>query len=235
MAFDIYTIISKSDFRVQRRYRCVRTDDARRGLEKKDEIVLPESHSLVLKVTLLVLAKSGFGMPTSWTRPANDFDIIRSLSTVSETFLARIILPRWAYNLPFKRLHSIEKAWNDVTAFINTGIDERKAEKHEEDVDVADLPGDLLNRLVVASEDGGRYAMTEEETVANMLSLLFAGHAQKRPPVDYWQLWDTLHCIKMNSKLRITKFKSYKVPRRLKILINFNMFWDVFWKPSDSA
>ncbi|ESK95649.1 cytochrome p450 [Moniliophthora roreri MCA 2997] len=146
------------------------------GWEKEDEIVLPESHSLVLKVTLLVLAKSGFGMPTSWTRPADGLDIIRSLSTVSETFLARIILPRWAYSLPFKRLHSIEKAWNEVTAFINTGINERKAERREEDVDVADLPGDLLNRLVVASEDGGRYAMTKEETVANMLSLLFAGH-----------------------------------------------------------
>ncbi|KIJ60055.1 hypothetical protein HYDPIDRAFT_161547 [Hydnomerulius pinastri MD-312] len=132
---------------------------------------------IMARFTFVILSRCGFGIPASWKMQEDQSDSTRfeiALTTASETFLARVLLPRWAYWLPVKRLHEIDAAWRTVTSLMGKFAEVRKADLADSGVDLRKK--DVFTRLVLASDDGGKFALTTTEVTANMLSLLFAGY-----------------------------------------------------------
>lgn len=148
------------------------------GWSHQTDIMFVEAHSFLLKFTFMIISKCGFGFATSWTPPESGaMAFPEALRVVSETIVPRMVLPSWAYKLPVKSLRRIGDAWSIVASFISASIDTRRNDQMDgADLDDASLPGDILNRLVASSLGTQKYSLSEQEVVANMFSLMFAGH-----------------------------------------------------------
>jgi hypothetical protein len=61
----------------------------------------------VIKITLLVMASAGYGLPFSWDDPpvAEDgsMSVQQAISIVSGRSSIGVILPKWAWNIPMQR------------------------------------------------------------------------------------------------------------------------------------
>ncbi|KAJ7163150.1 hypothetical protein C8R46DRAFT_1221941 [Mycena filopes] len=71
-------------------------------------------NSLILRFTFIIMARCGFGLPVSWETEKDGSEtsaLEDALSIASNTLIPRFIIPRWAYSLPFKKLHEIDAAW----------------------------------------------------------------------------------------------------------------------------
>ncbi|KAF8890640.1 cytochrome P450 [Infundibulicybe gibba] len=146
------------------------------GWDCKDEVIIPEINSVIIKFTFVIFATCGFGLPMVWPKSREGSGQTMSISTAlniaSETLIPRLFIPRWAYYLPIRRLKEIDTAWRVARAFIHDCIQARQ----DDATGGSDERLDLLSRLVSSSQGGGKYKLSDDEVVGNMFSLLFAGH-----------------------------------------------------------
>lgn len=141
-------------------------------------------NATMLRITISVICSCGFGLNLKWTSKedagtasASKPEFPEALRIASETFLHRLLIPAWAFDLPFRRLREIRDAWNTVIAFIYAAIDRRREDDPDADiVDGQNFPGDILNRLVMAWARVDKKGLSKDEVLADMLTLVFAGH-----------------------------------------------------------
>ncbi|OCB85151.1 cytochrome P450 [Sanghuangporus baumii] len=144
------------------------------GWNEWNEIVFDEVNSLILKFTFIIICRCGFAYPSSWSPTYSSTDKFpEALRLVSETLIPRLVIPNWAYKLPIGRLRRMNNAWQTVTSAIMDLIEKRKSDSLEFNYNA--LPSDILNCLVTSWIDGDKNGL-EERDVANMFSLMFAGH-----------------------------------------------------------
>lgn len=129
------------------------------------------------KFTLGVISRCGFGLPFPWTSDtAEGMSFDRALTVVSAGTILRLIVPRWAYKLPIKRLHEIDEAFTNLAAFMRTFVSDKKAELATKGDGTGGLKGDLFTRLVAASEAEGKNGLEDQELIGNVFTFMFAGH-----------------------------------------------------------
>ncbi|KAJ7921451.1 cytochrome P450 [Mycena leptocephala] len=126
---------------------------------------------------LHIMAKCGFGLPVSWVTENDGTETAAlegALSIASNSLIPKFIIPRWAYYLPFKKLHEIDRAWNNVMHLMGRLVLTRQEDLSS--VDNVEKNNDIFSRLVTASDGSGKYTLEGDEVTANMLSILFAGN-----------------------------------------------------------
>ncbi|KAG7093007.1 hypothetical protein E1B28_009306 [Marasmius oreades] len=144
------------------------------GWDDKSIVKIPVVNELTNKAALMVLSRCAFGKPMPWNPTSDSFDVVEfgeALVTVSETFIERLAIPRWAYKLPIAHIRKIEWAYTTLTRQIHELIDARRT-----DSDDGNPKYDVFSLLVQASEAEGKLALSAEELVGNTFFLLFAGH-----------------------------------------------------------
>ncbi|KAJ6447909.1 cytochrome P450 [Mycena vitilis] len=150
------------------------------GWSREDDILVTDFNRIPRKLALTLIARCGFGISMPWVdAPAvkNSLPFGESLTIVSQTVIARLIIPSWLYKLPFDRIKMIGKAWSGLDSFMHTFIEVRKDELRGCTGDANDSErGDILSRLVAAMDSGGRSNLDEPEVLGNIFTLMFAGH-----------------------------------------------------------
>ncbi|TFK32095.1 cytochrome P450 [Crucibulum laeve] len=144
---------------------------------EQGEILVPEINKLALKFSLLVVARCGFAIPVKWNNKADSTGKLTfedAISIASESLIPRFMLPTWAYKLPIKKLHEIDLAWKTFGAYMEDYIRTRR-EKLQQEEEGSDT-GDILCRLAASYEGSGKYSLSEDEVMANMFTIMFAGH-----------------------------------------------------------
>ncbi|KAJ3927692.1 MAG: cytochrome P450 [Lentinula lateritia] len=176
-------------------------------MESKDwrdckQIEFLESHDFMLKFTLCIISKCGFGIDASWNaissseKPEthlnhveaqhyrqNGFTLPEALRIVSQTLIPRIILPNWVYAVPIERLQRMGESWNDLSSYIGTAINDKDLVNYvSKDGDTQDPrecnKDNLLTRLVTSwtLSKSEKHSLSENEVIGNMYTLMFAGH-----------------------------------------------------------
>ncbi|KAF8823184.1 hypothetical protein HHX47_DHR10000383 [Lentinula edodes] len=161
-----------------------------------------ESHDFMLKFTLCIISKCGFGIDASWNAVSssekpethlnhvqaqhyrqNGFTLPEALRIVSQTLIPRIILPNWVYAVPIERLQRMGESWNDLSSYIRTAINDKDLMNPvSEDGDTQDprecSKDNLLTRLVTSwtLSKSEKHSLSENEVIGNMYTLMFAGH-----------------------------------------------------------
>ncbi|KAJ7678182.1 cytochrome P450 [Mycena polygramma] len=150
------------------------------GWSCKNDIFATGFNRVPRKLALILIARCGFGISMPWVdAPANKNGLPfgESLAIVSQTVIARLIIPSWLYKLPFNRIKVIGKAWSGLDSFMHTFIVARKDELRGRTCDADDRErGDILSRLVAAMDSGGKSNLDEPEVLGNIFTLMFAGH-----------------------------------------------------------
>ncbi|RDB25710.1 Leukotriene-B4 omega-hydroxylase 3 [Hypsizygus marmoreus] len=149
------------------------------GWDQGKEFVIPKINSLPMKFALIIISRCGFGLPMSWVDVEDKEDALsfgQSLSMVCEYKIIRLILPRWVYKLPIKKLHDIEEAYVTLAEFMRSFVLRRKQEIDEKGVEEEGQRGDLFTRLVAALGSADKYGLEEQEVIGNTFTLMFAGH-----------------------------------------------------------
>ncbi|KAI0311118.1 cytochrome P450, partial [Amylostereum chailletii] len=141
----------------------------------KAEIIIDNIHPLMLKLTLMVISKAGFGFGTSWHNSGDHYEFSEAFRVVASTLVPRIVTPFWAYSLPIERLQKMGKSWSVVSSHVATAFGAARSSQVEDGGSAASSL-DLLDRLVSSALSLGKFSMSEEEVIANMFTLLFAGH-----------------------------------------------------------
>ncbi|THH08425.1 hypothetical protein EW145_g2712 [Phellinidium pouzarii] len=146
------------------------------GWDQRDEIIFDEVNSFALKFTFTIISRCGFGFATPWsTGLKTHMEFPDALRLVSETFILRVILPQWAYKMPFDRLRRMDDAWTIVASSVLDAINKRKDENAEPTANGDPRP-DLLSYLVASWTNLNKQGLEEHDVIANMFSLMFAGH-----------------------------------------------------------
>ncbi|KAJ7915447.1 cytochrome P450 [Mycena leptocephala] len=155
------------------------------GWVNQNEIVLPATHDITSKFTLIIIGRCGFGEPMPWDNAARSpgTAFSQALRTVSGASIARSVIPRWMYMLPIKRLHEIETAFNTLDAHIQDLIVTRRVELKEREQTNCERR-DVFRLMIRANEGEGILAMKDEELIGNTFLLLLAGHETTAKTLD---------------------------------------------------
>ncbi|KAF9003889.1 cytochrome P450 [Cyathus striatus] len=147
------------------------------GWDSQDTILIPSLHDFMLKYALIIVARCAFGLPMSWRSPAESslkgMKLSEAISIVTKSIIARLILPSWAFKLPISSLRHIDRAWETFTGIVKDSVRKRKEALSEE---MEGATGDVLGRLVQSFDGEGKYNLSEQEVVADIFTVLFAGH-----------------------------------------------------------
>ncbi|KAG6331162.1 hypothetical protein ID866_7928 [Astraeus odoratus] len=144
----------------------------------KDTGNIVHINPLINRFTFVILCRCGFGIPVSWTTNSDGSDdaiFEEALATASETFIARVVVPKWLYRFPIEALHKIDYAWNTVITLMAKFAERRRSDLADHSADDGRIK-DVFTRLVLATDDAGKHALDISEVAPNMLTLLFAGH-----------------------------------------------------------
>ncbi|KAF7374654.1 Cytochrome P450 [Mycena sanguinolenta] len=163
-----------------------------------DDMVLRNLHSLLLRFTLVMICRCGFGMPVDWKQSTGNDEIAifdRSLSVASTTLIHRLIFPSWIYKLPIQQLRDINNSWNAVLTLIASIAAGRQAEYSTLKELGEDEIKDLFTKLVSSTDEAARYTLTPAEVTGDMMSLLFAGNETTSSA-----LMTTLVCLGLHPK-----------------------------------
>ncbi|KAK7052194.1 leukotriene-B4 omega-hydroxylase 3 [Favolaschia claudopus] len=151
------------------------------GWQGRDTITIADVSPLPHKLALNVIARCGFGLGLPWVDPhpqKNEMSFGESLTIVSSSAIARLILPSCAYKLPIPRVRSLDRAWKTLATFMNDLVDRREAELDEHPVDNDQSEGgDIFSRLVGAMsvDEATKLALKKQEVIGNTFALMFAG------------------------------------------------------------
>ncbi|KAG6902663.1 hypothetical protein C0995_013355 [Termitomyces sp. Mi166 len=151
------------------------------GWSEQQQVIIPSLNKYIVKFSLLTLARCVFGMPVSWvsnTSKEEEMDLIEATTLSSETLIAKFMLPNWMLKLPFKSLRKVNSAWNALEDFLRSHTQRISQEMNEQGLnDQFEVRNaDLLHRLIASSEGDGKYKLSEKEVLANIFTILFAGH-----------------------------------------------------------
>ncbi|KAG6918395.1 hypothetical protein DXG01_014796 [Tephrocybe rancida] len=151
------------------------------GWSDQQQVTIPSFNKYIVKFSLLTLARSAFGMPVSWnsgTSKEEGTNLIEAITLSSETIIAKLLLPNWMLKLPFKPLQKVESAWNALGDFVKSHTRRIAREITEQGInDQFEVQNaDLLHRLIASSEGDGKHKLSEKEVLANIFTILFAGH-----------------------------------------------------------
>ncbi|KAF8510338.1 cytochrome P450 [Gautieria morchelliformis] len=146
-----------------------------------DQVSLPEVNQLMLKFSLLMIGRCGFGIPMPWSPEKskhNKLSFEESVLLAAETLMPRVILPSWAFKLPIQKLREIDHAWESFTRYTKRHIRENQAEVEMQEMqENSEGAGYILRRLVASSGEGaGKFSLTEQEVMADIFTIMFAGH-----------------------------------------------------------
>jgi len=148
------------------------------GWKDQQEIVIEDFNTTMLKFSLTIICRCGFGMPMPWADEAQGgkMSFPEALTMVSETTILRLITPSFLFRLPIKSLRRIDEAWKTVASLMHELIARKKAEVASSDYDPESHKGDIFTRLVEAHAERGKLGLNEEEVIGNTFALMFAGH-----------------------------------------------------------
>ncbi|EPQ50621.1 cytochrome P450 [Gloeophyllum trabeum ATCC 11539] len=130
------------------------------------------------KFTLGVISRCGFGIPFPWkgSTKVDGMTFYEALIVVAKSSIVRIATPRWAYKLPIRKLHDVEKAFSTLSVFMDDLIRTRKEEFAHDDV-ASKTRQDLFTKLVAASGSANeKNKLDDQELIGNVFTFLFAGH-----------------------------------------------------------
>ncbi|KAJ7075508.1 cytochrome P450 [Mycena belliarum] len=147
------------------------------GWENRDEVAVADMNRLAHKLALIIIARCGFGFRTPWTEAPEssaEMSFGESLLVVSSSAITRLVVPKWAYNLPIETIRVVDTAWRTLGAFMHRFVEARRAELNGITGDDAQ-PGDIFSRLVSCMDQDSKTQLSEEEVIGNTFALLFAG------------------------------------------------------------
>ncbi|KAF8993184.1 cytochrome P450 [Cyathus striatus] len=146
-----------------------------KGWHEKDTVVISSMYDFMLKYALIIVARCAFGLPMSWNSPSEPtvqgMQLGEAISIVTKTIVPRLFFPTWTFKLPIKSLRHVDTAWDTFTRIVKESIQQRK-----DALSIDDSTTDVLGRLVQSSEAEGKYSLSENEVVADIFTILFAGH-----------------------------------------------------------
>ncbi|CAA7270197.1 unnamed protein product [Cyclocybe aegerita] len=139
---------------------------------------------LTFKFALLIIAKCGFGLSFNWDQPPRAGDgtmtVQAALRTVIDNHLLMNFLPKWIQNLPFKKLNETREANDQLMAFMQDQVEQRKADIRSK-VLGKETAADAFTMLVEANEDEAtKHKLDDVELIGNVFNLLFAGHVSTK-------------------------------------------------------
>ncbi|KXN80680.1 Cytochrome P450 4d8, partial [Leucoagaricus sp. SymC.cos] len=142
-----------------------------------DSIPIPESSLPRSQYTLFIIGKCAFGLPFTWSEPPTAPDGTMSLQEAlrlsNETFLTRVLTPKWAFKLPIASLRRAKQVNDQLSGFMHQQIEERRQEVRDGTI----KRDDVFTRLVQANEDEeSKYRLADDELIGNVFVMLFAGH-----------------------------------------------------------
>ncbi|KAF8997630.1 cytochrome P450, partial [Cyathus striatus] len=147
------------------------------GWNKQDIVYLPSVNEFMLKYALIIVARCAFGLPMAWRTSSDasshDMDLGEAISIITSRIFYKLILPSWAFKLPIKSIRHVDTAWS---TFVNIVKESIRARKEVLAGESEDMTGDVLGRLVKSVEVEGKYKLSEEEVMADIFTILFAGH-----------------------------------------------------------
>ncbi|KAH7926869.1 cytochrome P450, partial [Leucogyrophana mollusca] len=159
------------------------------GWESCREITITDSSRLTQKaglylryhghiMALIIISRCGFGLHMPWVEAGTgELSFGDALTVVSQTHIARLITPRWAYKLPIKKLRDIDHAWSMLATYMENFVQLKKDELSQVDQkDDTHQRGDIFTRLVAAHDGDGKYGLDKDEVIGNTFTLMFAGH-----------------------------------------------------------
>ncbi|KZV76497.1 cytochrome P450 [Peniophora sp. CONT] len=142
--------------------------------DEREQMCIKNIHPLLLKLTLAALCETLFGVRASWSSAMDDSHQFKeSLRIVSESLVPRLVLPTWVYGLTAK-LRVINEAWTGVISYVSTSIETAKTTQEEDTTTGKQSVLDLL--AASALGPSSKYTLSNRETIANVFTLLFAGH-----------------------------------------------------------
>ncbi|KAF8526648.1 cytochrome P450, partial [Hysterangium stoloniferum] len=142
--------------------------------EGETSVSLQSVNTLMLKVSLMIVARCGFGLPIRWSNREVEqvMSIADAISIAAESLLLRVMLPSWAFKLPISKLREIDVAWKNTEAYMINSIRACR----ESALEGQQSSGDLLQRLAASYERDDKLSLNESEVMANMFTIMFAGH-----------------------------------------------------------
>ena len=131
------------------------------------------------KMAIHVISSAGFGKSFDWLSsdeipPGHQLSYVQSLRSILESLLPLIIFPRWALNLPIKRLKETQLAYIEFGRYLQEMVDlQREAP--------IGSSNSTLQLLVdhSATSNGlakGKAVLTDDEIIGNAFLLLLGGH-----------------------------------------------------------
>ncbi|KAI9193082.1 cytochrome P450 [Polychytrium aggregatum] len=126
-----------------------------------------------MNLALSVFSAAAYGKPLQWSQDeatipkGHKITLKASLEIMSHHLPVYLILPDWAYSLPFTGLASIKTGFSEFVVYMREFIADAKAS--------GQTKTNLLENLVCAAdEDIGK--LTETELIGNAFIFMFAGH-----------------------------------------------------------
>ncbi|TFK38021.1 cytochrome P450 [Crucibulum laeve] len=156
---------------------------AERWADKK-VVDIPVIQTLTFKLALLIIGRCGFGFSFDWsappTAPDGSMSVQEALRVVADSYMISTMTPKWVQNLPFKKLQTIKTAHDQLMAFMQEQVIERKADIRSRSSGKTAKTGgasDAFTMLVEANEEeSGKFQLDDEELIGNVFIMLFAGH-----------------------------------------------------------
>lgn len=133
-----------------------------------------------MRLALVVISSAAFGRALPWKDVEFDpkasvghtMTFSRSLSGLANDFVLRILLPKWAYYLPIKRIKEVATYYSEFEKYMREMIDERRLEIAS-GVEINDLFSILIKSSDLEGVDG---SLSESEMLSNIYVILAAGH-----------------------------------------------------------
>ncbi|ORY34740.1 cytochrome P450 [Naematelia encephala] len=156
----------------------------------EDGGVLKGVRDVMVKTTLLVFGKSGFGIDIPWHIPHTNGSILpfpEALHSVEDSLAAQLLLPQWFMTYsPSSYLRRCAKAQRSLVFHIKQMIASRQAkltaehaalDKNEKVKPPTDLLGALVaSQIDVQRDQGMEKGLSESEIVGNIFIFSIAGH-----------------------------------------------------------
>ncbi|GJE92691.1 cytochrome P450 [Phanerochaete sordida] len=164
---------------------------ANEGWLTQSKVEIPIVNKLTNKLALILISTCGFGNPLSWNSgklEGEEMSFSEALSIVSDRMLARLLLPKWAYWLPVKKIQEIETAYKSLGAYMKKLISRRRQE-----IASSGVSSDDILSLMIQSSQEDKYNMTDAELLGNTFLLLSAGHDTTARTLDACFVMLALH------------------------------------------
>ncbi|GJJ14081.1 hypothetical protein Clacol_008338 [Clathrus columnatus] len=151
------------------------------GWGTQNSVFVPSIKEVLKTTFLVILGRCGFGLPMEWPKKERvdlsaEMPLTQAIEISAATYIAKIMLPEWAYKLPMESVQAVKKAWDTMFHKTDQIIRDRRSATIK---DAADEGGYILRSLIESAiDESGNYLLDEKETAANMFTMFFAGHGE---------------------------------------------------------